>query len=57
MINKLDNNINDIMNIWLKENIIAHDFIPEEYWVKNYSIVKNEYIPISDTLFMKITAL
>ncbi len=56
MINKLDNNINDIMNIWLKENIIAHYFIPEEYWVKNYSIVKNEYIPISDTLFMKITA-
>jgi putative acetyltransferase len=33
----------------VKGNIIAQDFIPEEYWVKNYSIVKNEYIPISDT--------
>jgi putative acetyltransferase len=37
------------MDIWLKTNITAHSFIPEQYWVNNYSIVENEYLPISET--------
>lgn len=50
MIKQLDNShINSIMDIWLKANITAHNFIPERYWIKNYDVVKNEYIPISQT--------
>lgn len=28
------------MEIWLNENIKAHNFIPEEYWKNNYEYVK-----------------
>jgi Acetyltransferases len=41
--------LNEVMDIWLKTNISAHNFIPEQYWLKNYDVVKNEYIPISQT--------
>lgn len=41
--------INDIMEIWKKSTIKAHKFIPEDYWIKNYSVVKETYIPISET--------
>lgn len=29
-----------VMKIWLKTNITAHDFIPEDYWQGNYKLVK-----------------
>ncbi len=45
--------IEEIMDIWLKTNITAHSFMPEKYWVKNYSIVKDEYIPFSTTFVYK----
>ena len=32
--------IDNIMEIWLEENINAHDFIPKDYWEKNYNYVK-----------------
>ncbi len=41
--------IDRIMDIWLQTNIKAHDFLPEEYWVNNYEVVKNTYIPASKT--------
>ncbi len=45
MIRKFEkNDINDIMQIWKKENIKAHQFIPKEYWENNYSYVK-EILP------------
>lgn len=31
--------INEIMNIWLNTNILAHDFIPSDYWKNNYNSV------------------
>lgn len=41
MISKMQNqDIDDIMNIWLNENISAHNFIPKEYWEKNFADVK-----------------
>ncbi len=40
--------IDDVMKIWLDENISAHDFISKTYWQNNYDLVKNEYIPNSD---------
>ncbi|WML32900.1 N-acetyltransferase [Clostridium sp. OS1-26] len=45
--------IEEVMNIWLKTNITAHRFIPEQYWTKNYDLVKNEYMPVSKTFVYK----
>ena len=41
MIRKMQNpDINRIADIWLKTNLKAHDFIPEQYWTSNYELVK-----------------
>lgn len=32
--------IDKIMSIWLNENILAHGFIPKEYWDNNFNDVK-----------------
>lgn len=41
MIKELDiSKIDSIMKIWLETNIIAHDFISEDYWRSNYDYVK-----------------
>ena len=41
MITELDiSRIDDIMKIWIEENINAHDFISEDYWKTNYDFVK-----------------
>ena len=32
--------IDNVMEIWITENIRAHDFIPKEYWEKNFEYVK-----------------
>lgn len=50
MIRTLDNNdIQNIMQIWLETNIIAHNFIDKSYWKNNFELVKNEYLPSSET--------
>ena len=36
--------IEEVMRIWKKENIKAHNFIPKEYWENNYEYVK-EILP------------
>ena len=41
MIRKMQNtDINRVADIWLKNNLKAHDFIPEQYWTSNYELVK-----------------
>ena len=30
-----------IMQIWVETNMQAHNFIPKEYWINNYDMVKN----------------
>ena len=35
------NDIEDIMQIWMTENIRAHYYISSDYWEANYSAVKN----------------
>ncbi|MBS4538304.1 N-acetyltransferase [Clostridium sp. D2Q-11] len=41
MIKELDiSKIDSIMKIWLETNIIAHDFISEDYWKSKYDFVK-----------------
>lgn len=39
--------IDFVMDIWLKGNIKAHDFIDEEYWKDNFEMVKG-MIPKAD---------
>lgn len=49
MIKQMNNeDIDAVMEIWLKTNISAHDFIPEKYWVGNFHAVKGQYLPKSD---------
>ena len=41
MIRKLLNgDIDRVADIWLKTNLKAHYFIPEQYWTSNYKLVK-----------------
>lgn len=42
-----DNDINQIMTIWLESNIDSHSFISPDYWKNNYSNVKT-MIPQAD---------
>ena len=45
MIRKFEkNDIDIVMQIWRKENIKTHKFIPKEYWENNYNYVK-EILP------------
>ena len=36
-----ENDLLVVMQIWLDTNIKAHRFIPKEYWINNYSMVKD----------------
>ncbi|MEG0686965.1 MAG: N-acetyltransferase [Erysipelotrichales bacterium] len=41
--------LEDILDIWLKTNIEAHDFIEEEYWNENLAYVRQE-LPKADLI-------
>lgn len=41
--------INNVVDIWYKSSIIAHDFIPKDYWKANRELMKTKYIPFSET--------
>lgn len=43
------NDVDTVMKIWLDTNTIAHDFIPQRYWLDNYNVVKEKYLPIAKT--------
>lgn len=50
MIRKFKNaDIDKLMDIWLESTVRAHSFISREYWESNYKVVKDVYMPISDT--------
>ncbi|MGS0763753.1 N-acetyltransferase [Syntrophomonas curvata] len=38
-----------LMDIWLKSAVKTHDFIPQPYWMENYTLVKEQYIPMAKT--------
>ena len=41
MIRKMQNtDINRVVDIWLRTNLKAHDFIPAKYWKNNFRLVK-----------------
>lgn len=33
-----------VMDIWLNSNIEAHSFVPKDYWLSNYSFVREQLI-------------
>lgn len=35
-----NNDIAELMRIWLDVNVKAHNFIPEQYWVSHFDLVK-----------------
>ena len=39
-----NDDLTEIMQIWLDTNTKAHNFIPKEYWTGNYAMVK-EVLP------------
>lgn len=43
-----EKDIDAVMDIWLKTNIDAHDFIPEKYWIGNFHAVKGDFLPKSE---------
>lgn len=37
-----------LANIWLNASLEAHDFISEEYWISNKSLMAESYLPNSE---------
>ncbi len=48
-----DNDLDEIIEIWYEVSIKAHDFITDNYWKENKSLMKEKYIPISETYVAK----
>lgn len=46
-----------VLDIWLKANIDAHDFISKEHWEKNVEFVKNELPKASLFLYRNETEI
>jgi len=44
-----ENDISEIVNIWYEASLLAHSFIPGNYWEKNKELMKTKYIPMSET--------
>ncbi|WP_291329579.1 GNAT family N-acetyltransferase [Desulfovibrio sp. UCD-KL4C] len=36
-------------DIWLSASIKAHSFVPDEFWVSKVDIMRDEYLPASET--------
>ena len=53
MIQRLtDKYMDDVMKIWLNENLNAHYFIDKDYFIKNYDFVK-EMLPKAEVYICK----
>jgi len=54
MISKLKTEeINDILDIWLKASIKAHGFVAEDFWKSKIDAMRTIYIPYSETYVLK----
>jgi putative acetyltransferase len=45
--------INNVLDIWLKASIKAHRFVNEEYWKSKMDVMQKTYIPSSETYVFK----
>ena len=41
--------IDDLVSIWLEASILAHDFVPREFWESQVEAMRDVYIPASRT--------
>ncbi len=46
------NNLDEVMKIWIETNIEAHNFVPKEYWINNFQVVK-EMLPLAEVYIYK----
>lgn len=44
-----EQDIEQVMDVWLTTTIKAHPFIEEKYWVKHYPTVKQKYLKVAKT--------
>lgn len=52
MIREMNRNsvdVDEVMNIWLHSTIEAHPFIEAAYWNGSFKVVRDTYLPQSDT--------
>ncbi len=50
MIRKLKTEeINDVLDIWVKASIDAHSFVSPEFWESRMDVMRDTYIPASNT--------
>jgi putative acetyltransferase len=45
--------MNDVIDIWLKASIQAHNFVDRKFWVSRTDDMRDIYIPASDTYVFK----
>ena len=43
------NDIESVVELWYEASLVAHDFIPSDYWKKNKDAMASTYLPKSDT--------
>ena len=48
--NMTSEDIDRVMEIWLSATIKTHSFISEEYWQRNLAVVRDTYLPQSNTI-------
>ena len=54
MIRKIEpEEINDVLDVWIKASIQAHSFIDKEFWKSKIDDMREIYIPNSDTYIFK----
>lgn len=46
------NDLDEVMKIWIETNIEAHNFVPKEYWINNFQVVK-EMLPLAEVYIYK----
>lgn len=44
-----------LADIWLNVSLIAHDFIPKDYWINNKSLMVEKYLPDSEVYIAEET--
>jgi len=40
--------IDEVVDIWYEASIVAHNFIPKDFWDANRAVMKSKYMPMSE---------
>jgi putative acetyltransferase len=44
-----DADLDEMLRIWYEASVIAHDFLPAEFWAGERETIRDVYIPMSET--------